>query len=483
MSFDTIRFKLHNLADLQDFSINLVSGKNVVRGRMEFVSFDAEFNETKEEEMIKAKLTSGSYDINYSLNYTENTVLFEFSIPKYIYGHNLDHYPLSSGNEYNDLLFFLNKFFVDEFGFEVDFKNIELLRLDLCYNYSFESEINKETYKEHASDLFGKVFHDKKVLKFNDNSTVMYKTQDYSFKVYDKGLEFEKNDLKKITKYFGIKKANELMQRAKLITRSEITFRKRKISYDFFSKISTSDQVSEHFKKRFGSLKDVYQDVQMMNEKLTVCLNRYNGTLQHIDDALFPILITAKYKKHYSSSIGYAKKTYVERRTKKMNYVYKNSDFNCLVVKSSDIQIKEYLHIISPKRIFLDLTDFVKKSMLYTYPSVIHFNENVLGNCLAKFKEIITDINFMKNNVVSPLLGIFNNEELIKSLGINPNTLRGYVNDRKTMSAREIYSRKLRSRETVYRLERQIKQINDILEKQGKATISTLKLPEKITFK
>src|SRR5688572_14594533 len=101
MSFDTIRFKLLNLSDYSDLAFNLVL----------------------------------------------NFVLFEFSIPKYIYGHNLLQYPLSDGNEHDDLKTFIERFFLHEFKAPVKFSDIEIQRLDICFNYEFQTIENKEQYK------------------------------------------------------------------------------------------------------------------------------------------------------------------------------------------------------------------------------------------------------------------------------------------------------------------------------------------------
>lgn len=171
------------------------------------------------------KVPSSSSDINFSINENASYIDFEFSIPKYLYGHNLAQFiPQSNSNFckthglksnnwtfqasklYDRLLDFLeNRFFVDMMHFfKLDvFPNmdyIEVRRIDLCYNQFFESKQDALTYLENQKKLKKERNYITKKQTSNFGTTYALNSSFGSyFKIYHKGTEYSKTggDLKK----------------------------------------------------------------------------------------------------------------------------------------------------------------------------------------------------------------------------------------------------------------------------------------------
>lgn len=171
----------------------------------------------------KYRLDSSETDVTFLINYEGGFIDFEFSIPKYLYGHNLAEFVPQSRSSLaskhslyikkvetqRDLLpqrldRFIKLFFKDLWFnldihvdkktgeiFEPNFDYIELKRIDLCYNQYFESKGDSLLYLEAQKKLArtSKIYSP----DTNDDfkTTLAYRTQNGNyFKIYHKGTEY-----------------------------------------------------------------------------------------------------------------------------------------------------------------------------------------------------------------------------------------------------------------------------------------------------
>lgn len=184
-------------------------------------------------------LPSSHYSLAYSVNPNLDYLEFNFSLPKYCYGNNVMQFLFlydTSPQSASLLLFnFLKSFMHREFNQPVLLDDVEINRIDLCYNQFFNCKEDALSYLKEQKSLIEK-YSNKQGSRGRDyGSTVMYKTDRYSFKVYHKGLEFKEHDFKQITKN-GNKMGLDcqfLQEQADCILRYEMTFRASAMRYVF----------------------------------------------------------------------------------------------------------------------------------------------------------------------------------------------------------------------------------------------------------
>lgn len=180
---------------------------------------------------VHGNISTASSDstCKFSVNENSDTLKFELSVPKYFYGHNIAQFiPNIDSDRYKK-----NPFAAREFAFHVkdirvriiefivtflsdlsnllsvhnfqshfDLSDIEIKRLDICYNQFFAS-------KEMAIDYLlaqKKIYHSRvkknTIVKQDYDTSFAYRhsKDGFYFKIYHKGDEFENEDMKKLIK-------------------------------------------------------------------------------------------------------------------------------------------------------------------------------------------------------------------------------------------------------------------------------------------
>jgi hypothetical protein len=141
-----------------------------------------------------------------------------------------------------DEQFFKQSFFIDR----IDPFDVEVNRIDLCFNLFFPSKHDSLEYLRAIIEKFGKG----SVIRKNESIHLV--TDRYSFKIYHKGTEFRKNDMRELMSGFGRKNLtrsskkgkkmggnlrgydiDDLAARADRILRYEVTFRNSYFNYAF----------------------------------------------------------------------------------------------------------------------------------------------------------------------------------------------------------------------------------------------------------
>lgn len=209
------------------------------------------------------ELKSSHYTIAYKIDTLREFILINLSIPKYVFGTNIIHYnrPVTDKafstahhselkrnlkESYKRLYHFLGKFFALEFGeIEIDYQLVEVSRIDICYNQMFDSKDASLDYLNQLRKLKKKYARDASNYSRDWKTSIVYKTDRYSFKVYHKGTEFAKNDAKNLRELNEAGKSSfdvAYYQRfADRILRYEMTFRNSHMSYLYMAKLFRKD--------------------------------------------------------------------------------------------------------------------------------------------------------------------------------------------------------------------------------------------------
>lgn len=205
-------------------------------------------------QVAKQMNASNHYAFTYYIDWTKDYIEFNFSVPKYKYGsnvlmfveHNMDRdfaYSLNSTMEYNIkrapniILSFIKNFWKNEFILEdIDFRDVEINRIDVCFNQVFSTKEEALRYLEYQKRLKKKYGQEEEGVLRQYATSFMYVTKRYSAKIYHKGAEYTANDLKehlKINKAKGKEYFNtgEFQKFADRILRYELTIRNSYINY------------------------------------------------------------------------------------------------------------------------------------------------------------------------------------------------------------------------------------------------------------
>ncbi|MGN6437527.1 MAG: phage/plasmid replication domain-containing protein [Agriterribacter sp.] len=181
-------------------------------------------------------IASSHYNLSYLLDSTKGYLEFNFSIPKYEFGTNvLQFINLFNQDEsimYSELYKFIKDFIQLNLNEKPLLDDVEINRIDLCYNQFFLSKADALAYLAEQNKLLVK-FARSSSNKFRSYDTsIMYVTRRYSFKIYHKGTEFAKNDAKELLKRNPKNyRLEELQGIADNMLRYEMTFRSSMIDY------------------------------------------------------------------------------------------------------------------------------------------------------------------------------------------------------------------------------------------------------------
>ena len=186
---------------------------HLIQNKIRFVD-EHVTNDINERINGKYHLKSSDTNVNFLINEAGSYIDFEFSIPKYLFGHNLAQFiPQIKSRTYMNtpnledflqqrrilhsrLFKFLDKFFIDLCNFfEIDalpdYRFVEIRRIDLCYNQYFESKEDALYYLEEQKKL-AKLKETKTTNKCENYKTSLTYTQSNGsyFKIYHKGSEY-----------------------------------------------------------------------------------------------------------------------------------------------------------------------------------------------------------------------------------------------------------------------------------------------------
>ena len=200
------------------------------------------------------RCSSGHYEFAYMIDYSRDFIEVNFSIPKFLHGSNIlmfvdhifdKHYSFHEGQglefnikrSYSLLMKFIKHLFTVVLGaIDMDYDYVEIFRIDVCFNQIFPTKADALQYLAYQQSKHKKYAREESEGVRQYATSFMYVTQRYSAKVYHKGAEFRKNDMKQMRKineekkkeYFKVEAYEKLADRT---LRYELTFRNTMINY------------------------------------------------------------------------------------------------------------------------------------------------------------------------------------------------------------------------------------------------------------
>jgi hypothetical protein len=244
---------------------------------------------------------SSNYEFNYHHDKLRKFLEFEFSIPKFLYGTNvfqavyhhanLPYSPHSgefnkykwctdtgdalkvggnmdfAGHYLHDFIF--NKFLGYLFpSISIDSDDIEVARLDICFNQVFDSHADAMQYLEYQRQVKKKYARDSSNIVRDWRTAIGYVGSLFYFKIYHKGEEFRKKGdakhLKKINQLLNPKLGYDkfdiplIQSFADRVLRYELTCHSKFLSYLHMNYIFRKDSITHLQKKvRYNKIRSV----------------------------------------------------------------------------------------------------------------------------------------------------------------------------------------------------------------------------------
>lgn len=225
------------------------------------------------------RIPSSYNGVAFRINEAGGYIDFEFSIPKYLYGHSLAEFVpqiASSYYERNELKIhtwawqqrhiykrlnaFLDIFIEDictHFKLEalLNKRYIEIRRLDLCFNQYFDSKAESLRYLDHLKKINYKRYKNNANAPVEYNTSLSYTSSEGAyFKIYHKGTEYSQS------KHGDLKKHLAVNQKwiAKITKRMTAKQRKKHRWNVEFNKYN---KVAKEHKKEWFELKSIFEDL------------------------------------------------------------------------------------------------------------------------------------------------------------------------------------------------------------------------------
>lgn len=201
-------------------------------------------------------ISSSHYSVSYSINMVRDYIEFNFSVPKYLYTTNLFQFINTVDERASYTWQMINRFILHFVRLNIPdsilLSDLEINRIDLCYNQYFNCKEDALEYLEFQKDI---------MLRYarSDTNTFrpasyrtswQYVTDRYSFKCYHKGTEFHKNDLKELMKKGGNPRGYDLpylCRESDRILRYEMTIRNSYMNYLWRQIYVTADESSDYY--------------------------------------------------------------------------------------------------------------------------------------------------------------------------------------------------------------------------------------------
>lgn len=203
-------------------------------------------------------IASSHYSISFLIHKERDFIELNFSIPKYVHSTNVlqfvDQHDTGVKHTYQKFLALMVDFFNKYLPLPPDWHDVEINRIDICFNQFFLSKKDALRYLEEQRTLnIDYARSEKNRFQSYGTTTVQYLTDNYSFKIYHKGTEFIKNDYGRLAKN-NPKNLNlaELRDISDRILRYEMSAKKGLLNYLFKQRLK--DDINTMFNHNYGRL-------------------------------------------------------------------------------------------------------------------------------------------------------------------------------------------------------------------------------------
>jgi hypothetical protein len=278
--FDTVEIRLHNINLKYQSVLEYIINNHVQKSaRFQTYLTNEELQQFKEYPQFIRTIQNGKnnststqkYDIfvpssHYHIatcyNSSRDFLMFNVSIPKYLYGNNIAQYLDSVLNRdfslfdaskldfhkkklYSKLVNFINLFFKSEFpGNDFDWQDIEIYRFDICYNQIFNTKEDALKYLDYQKKLSKRHERQSSDIIRDFKTSIDYKGKLFYYKIYHKGSEYEtvgdKKEHKKVNANLlkEIDKIKEQSPEKYEFLKNDLNFRKEFFDIDYLQKLS-----------------------------------------------------------------------------------------------------------------------------------------------------------------------------------------------------------------------------------------------------
>ncbi|MBV5316057.1 MAG: hypothetical protein JZU47_22350 [Prolixibacteraceae bacterium] len=441
-----------------------------------------EFGDTGKTQIFyrnKIAVTSSHYYMAYSIRIDRDYIEFNFSIPKFIYGTNLvqfvphhtENARYNTRNEIEDLKTvqnltydrlisflkaFLKKYFHSVYDFDgIDLNDVEINRLDICFNQHFNSKKEALKYLEFQKKIKKRYIRETSKNKIDWVTSIFLQTERYSAKIYHKGSEYnssngerkhhEQINKKKKQEIFKIENKYDkngmliyegLQSYSDRILRYEISFRNAMMSHLYRKKIfAKSCSLFKTLRTDFKEVDSIQKKCErLMNKKVENPLKEFNQ-LSKEKKANHKL-----YKSIMSKTVSFRLK--VSEETKKANSTIHGMKFSKKHEASLPLETRF-------SRALLDEMFKMFNSFLKQFKVEVKENVSNAGKRVAQYNNNIDSFNmYVADGVI----------DKVKSK-INPNKVRQVIMLLQTNSLDELEKNGVISRATKYNYINMLKHI------------------------
>ena len=385
---DTVVFRLYDLkehAAIVELIKNLRNGQGKID---EFIPKEdvkkdtvhlqryVDFFKQKTFTWYNAKIHSRSSqrDLTVRIKETLDYIEFNFSLPKYLYGHNVAQFVRDMHSKsfsfshnsfkenarelYNRLIKEIQYFFITMFDANIadyetgeidvplDWSKVEFRRIDLCFNQFFDNETECLKYLDLMKRIKKKGLRET-TWQSQYMGGLAYKTDLFYFKIYHKGSEFKKNDSKALERINKLRRkkvydVEHLQKTANRILRYEMEFKAATLNY--IHKKETFRKTCLKWKKSKKLYKALRRKARIRYSKIYETFQAYN---EQYYDAPMSLRMTAGFFKMDARIVKNAIREYRE------NPKAKRQDIDIMLLsKKERIFFKKYEKIISKETRF-----------------------------------------------------------------------------------------------------------------------------------